>query len=274
MYSEAMGLGEVGEGCAFGGVLADEAVGVFVGAALPGLVWVGEVEGGAEMLFDELVSVELGTVVGGDGLDFMWSEDLDDAGLGVLNGRLREFAEAEESGFAVYGREEGGFVCAVHGIKLPVSFPRAGVDDGRALGDHAFAGEATAAVGAAIAFTPLFGSVTKMKIKAAATGTIGSDPLVDGRDTHDLDAFPNCAADDLLRAKIFAEEALYLRKIGRGVALVATRASQTAAVEFSRGGMAVAAVVRGHVAIQLTANGSRVAPERSGYLRVGEALCP
>lgn len=162
----------------------------------------------------------------------------------------------------------------MHGIEFPIPFPRAGVDDGGAIADHAFAGEAATAIGAAIAFTPLFGSVTKMKIEAASAVAIGGDPLVDGLDTHDPDAFTFCAADDLLRAKILSEEAFDLSKVVMVIALIATRAPQAPAVEFPRGGVAVAAVVRGRVALQLTTNGSGIAAERPGDLRVGEALCP
>ena len=61
----------MGEGGSFGEVLSDEAIGVFVGATFPGVVRGGEVEGGAELFFDVFVAVEFGTVVRGDGMDFV-----------------------------------------------------------------------------------------------------------------------------------------------------------------------------------------------------------
>lgn len=62
---------DVCEGAPFGEVLADEAVGVFVGAAFPGVMWSSEVEGGAELFFDVFIAVELSAVVRGDGVDFV-----------------------------------------------------------------------------------------------------------------------------------------------------------------------------------------------------------
>lgn len=60
-------LSEVGERDAFGRVLADEAVGVLVGAAFPSVVRRGEVDFQAEDLLQELVAVNLDAVVGGEG---------------------------------------------------------------------------------------------------------------------------------------------------------------------------------------------------------------
>ena len=50
----------------FGEILADESVGVFVGASLPGVVGGCEVAGYKLRLFDLLVVVELGAIVEGD----------------------------------------------------------------------------------------------------------------------------------------------------------------------------------------------------------------
>jgi len=54
---------------AFGQEVSDQAVGLFVAAALPGRVRVSEVEGQAEILFELAVVVELVAVVGGGGTD-------------------------------------------------------------------------------------------------------------------------------------------------------------------------------------------------------------
>ena len=54
---------------AFGQVLSDQSVGVFVGAAFPGVVGRGEVAGGSAVLLKFLVVVELGAVVEGDGVE-------------------------------------------------------------------------------------------------------------------------------------------------------------------------------------------------------------
>ena len=99
---EAVGFSETGKRGAFGSVLADEAVGIFVGAAFPGMVRVGKVEGGTEALFDGFISVELDTVVGGDGVDFEGTKQLDGALLGEFGGGLLDRADADQSGFALH----------------------------------------------------------------------------------------------------------------------------------------------------------------------------
>lgn len=65
----ALMLGESRHAGAFGEVLADEAVGILVAAALPGVMRGRKVEEDSGPAFDLLVGMELGAVVGGDGLE-------------------------------------------------------------------------------------------------------------------------------------------------------------------------------------------------------------
>ena len=65
----ALCLGERGQGGALRQVLANQAVGVLVGTALPGVVGRGEVELETSLSLNGCVAVELGSVVGGDGLE-------------------------------------------------------------------------------------------------------------------------------------------------------------------------------------------------------------
>ena len=65
----AASLRELGHAGAFGNVLTDEAVGVFVGAALPGMMGSSEVKRGTGSSLDQGVIMELGAVVGGDGFE-------------------------------------------------------------------------------------------------------------------------------------------------------------------------------------------------------------
>jgi hypothetical protein len=60
-------LGEMGHAGALGEVLPVQAVGVLVGAALPGVMGRGEVDAGAGGAIEGGVAVELGPIVGGDG---------------------------------------------------------------------------------------------------------------------------------------------------------------------------------------------------------------
>ena len=53
-------------------VLSDEAVGIFVGASLPGRIRVGKEEVGIKAVGDSLVTRELDAVVGSDGKDLVF----------------------------------------------------------------------------------------------------------------------------------------------------------------------------------------------------------
>ncbi len=74
----ALVLGLVSHAGAFRQVLADQAIGVLVGSAFPGVVRIGEVERDASSGLDALVIMELGAVVSGDGLD----------GVGMLSNQI------------------------------------------------------------------------------------------------------------------------------------------------------------------------------------------
>ena len=67
----AAGLRQVFHGGPLRDVLANEAVRVLVRSALPGVIGRGEVERGAGSAFDVAVTVKLGSVVDGDGLEQM-----------------------------------------------------------------------------------------------------------------------------------------------------------------------------------------------------------
>lgn len=87
----ASGLSQVFHGRSLRDVLANEAVRVLVRPALPGVIGRGEVERGAGGSFDLAVSVKLGSVVDGDGLEEMpmRADELDDP---AVRGRDRASA--------------------------------------------------------------------------------------------------------------------------------------------------------------------------------------
>ncbi|MEP6744613.1 MAG: hypothetical protein ABJB33_03890 [Gemmatimonadota bacterium] len=108
-------------------VLADEAVGVLVGAALPGVVRGGKVEAGAEGRLEGSVAVGLGAVVDGDRADRvgLGLEERDDP---VVDGGGRAVREPTEEALAGLPLDETEGAGA-----------GAGVDAGRAGGDGALA---------------------------------------------------------------------------------------------------------------------------------------
>lgn len=62
-------LGESRHTGARGKVLANKAIGILVAAAFPGMMRGGEVEDDAGGLLDLVIRMELGAIVGGDGLE-------------------------------------------------------------------------------------------------------------------------------------------------------------------------------------------------------------
>ena len=69
--ARAEALSEVTERSTLGEVLSDEAVGVLVGAAFPGVMGSGEEDGGIESMLDGFVAVKLDSVVEGEGVHGM-----------------------------------------------------------------------------------------------------------------------------------------------------------------------------------------------------------
>ncbi len=59
----ALLLGQAPHAFPFRQILADQSVGVFVGPALPGMVWACEVHGGSGGGLDNRIAMELGAIV-------------------------------------------------------------------------------------------------------------------------------------------------------------------------------------------------------------------
>ncbi len=114
----AVPLGEMRQAGSLRGVLSDEAVGVLIGAALPGAVGSGEEEIGTSGCFDRPVSVELGAIVDGDGADMSSGvvDELDGGSVGGHDGSGLEFANHDVAGLAVDECEEAVLVGAEHGV--------------------------------------------------------------------------------------------------------------------------------------------------------------
>lgn len=122
--------------------------------------------------------------------------------MGEFGGCLSDGAEAEESGFAFDDGDEAGLAVAMDGIDFPVGGAGALFDDSGAFADHAFSIEATAAVGASVAFAAAVAAVAKVKVEGASALLVCLNPAVDCLVAHDRDAFEFGASYDLLRAKV------------------------------------------------------------------------
>ena len=150
----ALLLGESGEVGAFGEILAEEAIGVFVGAAFPGVVRGGEVEASVQLAGDIFEAMKFGAVVRGEAEDrmgFVFEQEDGPAG-GESGSGLGEFADADDTAFAFDDGGDAGLAAAMDGVQFPVADASAAVHDGGTVLDHGLAGDPAAAVVAAVAF--------------------------------------------------------------------------------------------------------------------------
>jgi len=132
----ALSLSQSRHAASFGQVLADQAIGVLVGCSLPRVVGRGEVENGRCALLDGGVVVKLGAVVGGDGFDGarMFSDGSDRSGIQGLGGSVRELADQQQPGLALYEAHDAIPGAGAHdGIDFPVTQVVAAFDLSRAL---------------------------------------------------------------------------------------------------------------------------------------------
>src|SRR5688572_4856159 len=97
-------LGEARHVGVLGQVLPDQAVGVLVGAALPGVMRIGEVERHAGGVLDSGIAVELGAVVGGDGLELprMPADQGNGPGRGLFLSACLELADLQVAALALH----------------------------------------------------------------------------------------------------------------------------------------------------------------------------
>jgi len=175
-------LSEIGHAGAFGHVLADQAVGVFIGAALPRVMWSGEVKRRAGGLFDGGVVMEFGAVVSGDAFELlrMPTHESQRSVIGVFLRSSSELADHDVAGFALDDREEAVLIAlADHRVDLPVTDLAAQLGGERPLADVFLAGETAAAVVSAVAFTTSLASAAKTRVERAAEDAISPDVTVD-----------------------------------------------------------------------------------------------
>ena len=270
----ALALSERGEVEAFGEVLSKEPIGVFVGAAFPGVVGSGEVDFGPEALLEGFVHMELGTVISGDGVEGMRFVAQEGGGAleGLLRTDARQLADAHESALAFDHGDRGRLAATVDGVDLPVAEPGALVDDRRSVRDHALASEATAAVLAGVAFPASFVGAAEMAPKRAALGSIHPDVEVDRFDAHGLYAFGLQTTNDLLGAEVLPQHAFNGREVLGGIALIPPRAAAPAVRLLHCEHRAVVAIVRTAVALDLPINGRAMSAEGGRDLRDRESL--
>jgi len=267
-------LGEGGEVGAFGEILAEETVGVFVGAAFPGVVRGGEVEASVQLARDIFEAMKFGAVVGGEAEDRMgFVFEQEDGPVGGESGRgLGEFADADDPAFAFDGGGDAGLAAAMDGVQFPVADASAAVHDCGALADHGLAGEAAAAVVAPIPFAPAFLRAAQVLPERAACRPVPPDIEIDGFMAHDRQFLQAPPAYDLLRAPVLPQESLDGRKLRGAIPGVAPRAAPPPVGHLDRHRGPVGPIMRSGVTLQFTTDRAGIASEFRRDLRHRAAL--
>ncbi len=152
----AVVLGEVGHALAFREILPEQAVGVFVSAALPGMVRGGEVEAGTGRAFEGCVAMELGAVVDGDGTDgaALMPDQLGGPAVHLGGCASPQLPEQEVASFSFDQAQHTGprLAGSEHRVRLPMPNLRAFLHYSGACGDGALPRQPPAAVVAAVTF--------------------------------------------------------------------------------------------------------------------------
>lgn len=273
----ALVLGQVSHAGAFRQVLADQAIGVLVGSAFPGVVRIGEVERDASSGFDALVIMELGAVVSGDGLDGVGvlSNQIDSTRGQSGRGAIAQLPDHQPAGGALDHSHDAVLrSCSHDGIDLPVTELSASFDDSRSLGNHAFSGKPSAAVIGCVAFSPALPGTAQEKVQIAAQAMIPPDVAVDGF-VADPQKRPKLQTPgDLLGAPQSKQALLDQRKVGLGEMPVPTRSGSPSVGSLLRLARTVMPVVSTAVACQLTTDRARRPSKLPSYLSLTEPLRP
>ena len=268
--------GKMSETSALGEVLTDESVGVLVGAAFPGVMGSGEEEGSIECVFDRLVAVELGSVIRGNGADGvrLTGEQVDKAGVGVLDGGAGERADADQATPAFDGSSDAGPALAVDGVRFPVAVASPACDDVRTILDHPFSCESAAAVIAAIALAPALVRAAQVGPQVAAAFFVLPDPEVDRLVAHDGPPEAAQSPDDLLWAPAASQQSYDELEVPRSEAGVAPGPTSAATRHLHRKGRSIGSIVRSGVATQFSINRAAMSPQNRRDLRVRTAGLP
>ena len=154
------------------------------GATLPGVVGGGEVESRSGCCFDRLVAMELGSVVGRDGMSGARGavDEADRSAVGGLDGASLELTDHHVARLAIDEREHTVLVGDVtdHRICFKVADSASILCTSGSLVDVTFSGQTATGIVATVPFSALLGRTAEMQIQASALLSIAPDVAVDG----------------------------------------------------------------------------------------------
>ena len=172
-------LGEAGHRGVLWQVLADEAVGVLGGAALPGVIGLGEVEYDPGQALEPRVVMKLGTIVGREGQDAQSPDHDQEHAVDLGHGLVEEFADHQKACTPVHEGEDallGPWSVNQVYLKMPPLKPP--LRGRRPLRDIPFTPQNTAAVAAPVGLATSLATLAQVFIEVAArTAVLAKIPV-------------------------------------------------------------------------------------------------
>jgi hypothetical protein len=264
----AVVLSELCHALPLGEILSEQSVGVLAGPPLPCVVGSGEVESSPGHLLDGGVVMELGAIVGGDGVDRSWL-GLDQAlcpCIDLCRPSDGELADGEVSGLPFHHGQDtgGGLSGAEERVDFPMSHQGASLGRVGSRGDVPFPGQPSATVVGAVAFSALLSGAPQVGVEVATCGLVGPDIAVDGLVTDREPSLGLEAPGDLFGAPEALEAPGHQAPVlGFESAIAAGAGSSTPGVGMSHLG-SVGAVMGGEVAAQFAADCATMPSQEAG----------
>src|SRR5579859_1569422 len=251
-----------------GEILAEQAVGILVGPALPGMMRGGEVEPRRDDPLERRVLVKLRAIVHGDGPHRMrlGRDEGPRPAIHVRARALRELPQDQVARLPLDQRQHAGPRLArpEHGVPLPMPELPTRLDDPWPRADQALAREAAPAVVAAVAFAPLLPRAAEVAVKLAPGRLIRPDVAIDGLVADRELPVAAQPAGHLLGTPVLAHQGLDPGPVrGRETPIAPGARAAPPGVPVGHRG-AIRAVIPGAIAPELPADRAAVAVEQAG----------
>src|SRR5579859_1607852 len=261
-----------------GEILAEQAVGILVGPALPGVMRRGEVEPRGDEPLERRVLVKLRPIVHGDGPHRMrlGRDQGPRPAIHVGARALRELPQDQIARLPLDQRQHAGPRLArpEHGVPLPMPQLPTRLDDPWPRAEWTFPREAAPTVVAAVAFAALLPGPAEVAVKLAPGRLIGPDVAIDGLVADRELAVAPQPAGDLLGTPVLAHQHLDPGPV-RGREAAIAPGARAAAPRVPVGELGPVRTIAGSpVTPELTADRAPVAVEQAGDRGGAEAVSP
>ena len=170
----------------------------------------GDVEANAGGVFDILVPVEFGAVVGGNRFDAVTEgmDEWDHASVQGFFGSVLELADDEVAGLAFDQGHDAILGAMPHDvIDFPMADGASSLGDGWPFSDVALVGQAAPAIVGSVALSSLLGGLSQVPVQIAARRLVSPDVLIDGFVADQHDAVKAQVAGDLFGAPVLFQVA-------------------------------------------------------------------